>query len=113
MLIEANFPKYLWGEALRTATFLINRISTAALDGKTPYEAWYGHKPDVSKLRIFGSNAWVHIPKEKRTKLDVTSYLTFMLGYEENSYRLWDPATRKVVNSRDVKFNEVDERWSL
>ena len=44
------------------------------------------------------------------TKLDVTSYLTFMLRYEENGCRFWDPATRKVVNSRDVKFNEVDER---
>ena len=36
-----------------------------------------------------------------------------MLGYEEKGYRPWDPATRKVVNSRDVMFNEVDKRWSI
>ena len=57
MLIEANLPKYLWGEALRTATYLINRTSIVALTGKTPYEVWYGHKPDASKLRVFGSKA--------------------------------------------------------
>ena len=34
-----------------------------------------------------------------------------MLGYAENGYRLWDQETGTVINSRDVKFNEVDEKF--
>jgi hypothetical protein len=33
------------GEAVMTAIHILNRLPTKALDGKTPYEAWYGRKP--------------------------------------------------------------------
>lgn len=49
MLIEAELPETLWGEAIRTAMFLVNRSPSSAVKGKTPYELWYGTKPDVSK----------------------------------------------------------------
>ena len=34
-----------------------------------PFEAWSGHKPDVTHFRIFGSKAWARIPTEKRKDL--------------------------------------------
>ena len=37
---------------------------------KTPEEMFIGKKPEVSHLKIFGCPVYVHIPKEKRTKLD-------------------------------------------
>lgn len=36
----------------------------------TPYEVWTGKKPFLSHLRVFGCEAYVHVPKEKQTKLD-------------------------------------------
>ena len=39
------------------------------MSGKTPYEAWFGHKPNISHFRIFGSRAWARIPPEKRKDL--------------------------------------------
>lgn len=56
--------KEMWGEAILTITYLVNRYSTASLDNKTPVELWYGFKPSVAHLRIFDCNAYYHIPKE-------------------------------------------------
>lgn len=46
----------MWNEAVLAAVFCINRSPTAALtSNKTPYEVWYGHKPGVSNIWVFGS----------------------------------------------------------
>ena len=48
MLIHANLPHRLWPEAIAAACYITNRLPTKALEKKTPYEAWHGHKPDLS-----------------------------------------------------------------
>jgi Integrase core domain/GAG-pre-integrase domain len=57
LLINAKLPKYLWGEALNAAVYLYNRTPHTAIDYKTPYEAKYGKKPDLSHIKIWGSIA--------------------------------------------------------
>jgi transposase InsO family protein len=54
---------WLWGEAVMTAVFLLNRAPTRSLVGRTPYEAWYGQKPAVHFLRVFGCVAHVKVTK--------------------------------------------------
>ena len=34
------------------------------------HERWYGRKPDVSHLRVFGCMAYAHVPDSERGKLD-------------------------------------------
>ena len=74
----------------------------------TPYEAWTGDKPKVDHLRIFGCQAFVHVPKDERKKLDSKSKKCILMGYgtATKGYRLYDPLKKKVVFSRDVIFNE-------
>ena len=59
-------------------------------------------------MRIFGCEAYVHIPKEQRSKLDEKSFKCIFLGYVDNElgYRLWDIVKRKLTRSKDVIFNE-------
>ncbi|GJQ70654.1 hypothetical protein Trydic_g23043 [Trypoxylus dichotomus] len=73
----------------------------------TSYEAWTGKKPSLDHIRTFGSEAFVHIPKEKRRKLDKKSVNLILTGYDGNStnYRLFDPITKQVVISRET-FSE-------
>lgn len=55
----------------------------------------------------------VHIPDEKRIKLDDISESCVLLGYSEPSkaYQMYyDPVNDKVTISRDVKFEE-DRKW--
>lgn len=40
MLKDKALPRELWGEAVSTAVYLLNRSSTHSLQGLTPYEAW-------------------------------------------------------------------------
>ena len=51
------------------------------MDGKTPYEAWCGHKPSVSHFKVFGSKAWARIPLEKRKDLQPQRKDYIMVGY--------------------------------
>jgi hypothetical protein len=72
-----------------------------AVEDMTPEEAFTGVKPEVSHLRIFGSPVYVHIPSEKRTKLEPSSEKGIFVGYSETSkaYRVYIPRQRKVAVS--------------
>ena len=65
-----NDQNRLWAEALATAAYLRNRCPTKAVDGMTPHEAWTSVKPTVKHFRVFGCDAFVHIPRDERHKLD-------------------------------------------
>jgi hypothetical protein len=107
MLNETKIPKGMWGEIIKTATYLSNRSPHYQLNSKTPYEMIKGKKPDLSHLRIIGSTAWVHVPKEKTKKLDDRSWKGILVGYEnDNQYRIYDPSTGKIHIARDVKIDE-------
>ena len=70
MIHDQDLPMHLWDEAARTTVYVHNRLSQSAHGFKTPEEMHTGKKPEVSHLKIFGCPVYVHIPKEKRTKLD-------------------------------------------
>ena len=55
---------------METACYLVSRSLSLALEDKNPQEVWTGKKPSLSHLRLFGCDAYVHVPKEKRIKVD-------------------------------------------
>ena len=59
-------------------------------------------------MKVFGCHAFVHIPKEKRSKLDAKAVLCRFLGYSEHqkTYRFEELSTGRVVMSRDAQFKE-------
>ncbi len=115
MLSHSKLPNKLWAEAVATAVYIRNRVTNSANeDHFTPFEKWYGHKPDVSHLRVFGCAAYCHIPSAERRKLDKKARRMCFVGYSKNprGYRLMDSSTEKVITRRDVSFNEFDFRFS-
>lgn len=109
MLSGARLEQNFWAEAIATACYLINRSPTSALVDKTPIEAWLGHKPSLRHLRVFGCEAYAHVPKEKRTKLDNKAVKCIFIGYSYGvkGYKLWDPVAQKVFYSKSVIFRET------
>ena len=81
----------------------------------TPYEAWVGVKPKVKHLRVFGCDAYAHIPKDERGKFDSKARKCILVGYssESKGYRLYNPEQRKLIVSRDVKFNEEQKNIEI
>ena len=79
--LNAGLPKHFWAEAVSMACYLINRSPRASLGGKVIEEVWAGNDVDLSKLRIFGCPAYVHVPSDERSKLDPKSKKCIFLGY--------------------------------
>ena len=81
---------HLWEEAARTTVYVKNYTPHKVLKSKTPKEVFSGKKLEVSHLRIFGYPVYIHIPKEKRTKLDHSGKKGIFLGYSESlkGYRI-------------------------
>lgn len=104
LLFDAKLEKKFWAEAANTAVYLKNRSATANLKEKTPYEAWCGKKPDLSHIRLFGSNVMVHIPKEKRLKWDKKAEKYILVGFSETikGYRVYDPRKNTITVKRDI-----------
>lgn len=106
MLYSSTLGTRFWAEASAAAVYLHNRVSCKAMLTMTPYEGWHGRKPDVSHLRIFGCDAYSHISKDERSKLDPKGLKCKFVGYSETQkgFRLYDPSSGKVKISRDVQF---------
>ncbi len=98
MLNEKNLPNYFWAEAIATVVYIMNRTPTATVHGMTPEEKFIGKIPDVSHLRVFGCIAYVHVPDEKRSKLDPKAEKCIFIGYslEQKGYRCFNPSTWKL-----------------
>jgi hypothetical protein len=78
------------------------------LDGGILEEAWIGKKVNYSFMKTFSCEAFVHIDKENRTKLETKSKKCTFTRYNVNDfgYPLWDYENHKIIRSRDVVFNE-------
>ena len=83
MLHDQDLPMHLWVEASRIAVYVQNRTPHRVLKNKTPKEVFSNKKIEVSHLRIFGYSMYIHIPKEKRTKLDPSGKKGIFVGYSE------------------------------
>ena len=106
MLSNAGLGKQFWAEAVMYASHLINRLPSAALNGKTPLEVWSG-KPinDYDTLHVFGSTAYYRV---KESKLDPKAKKALFMGVTlgVKGYRLWCLSSKKIISSRDVTFDE-------
>ena len=73
MLQMEGLSNNFWVEAVSTSIYLLNISPTKAVMNKTPFEAWYGKKPNVSHLRVFGCISYALVPSQVRQKLDKKS----------------------------------------
>ena len=108
LLSQSQLPRCFWGEALSTVVHVLNLTPCVPLGFEVPDRMWSGKEASYSHLRVFGCKAFVHIPKDERSKLDVKTRPCVFIGYglDEFGYRFYDPVQRKLVRSRDAVFVE-------
>jgi Reverse transcriptase (RNA-dependent DNA polymerase) len=120
----AKLPHFLWTEIVRTAVYLYNRTPKYLYNWKSPYERFFTflsyrdgivvseRKPQQAHLRVFGCKAFAmtaeaQLKKNRRQRLNPKAWIGFLVGYNStNIYRIWNPATNRVIAVRDVVFNE-------
>lgn len=108
-LVHAEMPRCFWADALATACYVRNRLPVCPLN-VSPHEKWYGKKPSVKHIRVFGCIAYALKPDPERKKMTVKSDKTRFIRYPfgTKGYRLYDEKKHRVVVRRDVVFNETD-----
>ena len=74
----------------------------------TPYELWYGSKPDLAHLRVWGCRAYAHVQRDVRNKLQWHMVKCVFIGYPDGykGWKLWDPVAKKVIICESVVFDE-------
>ena len=109
-LFGMNLPKYYWGEAVKSAAYLINRIPSSAIEFQSPQQKMESllsvpHLPNLEP-RVFGCTVYVHIPKVLRSKLDPCAKRCVFVGYSEfqKGYRCYDPHHQKLHVTLDASF---------
>ncbi|KAJ9550922.1 hypothetical protein OSB04_014967 [Centaurea solstitialis] len=114
MMISMNVPKHLWGQAVLTAAYLINRMPSKLLEWKTPIMMLKGENEYILPLKVFGCVCFVKDNRPTVGKLDPRSVKCVFVGYSatQKGYVCWSPIERKLFVSMDVTFREQESYYS-
>ena len=80
----------------------------------SPHELYFGKKPNFAHFRVFGSISYVHVPKEKRRKLDAKAKKCILVHYsdENKGDKFYNPRSKEFRVSRDILFDKSTS-WYL
>lgn len=108
MIHDKNLSMSFWAEATNTTVYIQNRSPHATLENITPKESFSWIRPDLSHLRIFGCLVYIHIPKEKRSKLEPSRKKDIFVGYSETTkgFIVYILGKSSIEIRRDVQFDE-------
>ncbi|KAI5339875.1 hypothetical protein L3X38_019148 [Prunus dulcis] len=111
MMSCTNLPIFLWGEALKTANYILNRTPTKSIN-RIPYEVWNGRKPSIKHLRVWGCKAEAKPYNPVEKKLDPKTISGYFVGYPERTkgYRFYCPKhTTRFIETLRAVFIETDQ----
>lgn len=113
LLHSQGIPLKLWAECINNVVYALNR-SVYTPDVITPYQRWFGVKPDVSRLRVFGSVTYFFIPDASRQKLDAKATKGAYVGEceEYKASRVYVESTGHTHISRHVQVFECEPYWT-
>ena len=111
LMIEKNISIKYWKEAISTAVHTLNRVQLKKDSFKTPYELWYGYKPNVSYFKVFGSKCYI-IKESRKGKFNAKGDEGIFLRCSSKSkaYRCLNLSTHKIIESAHVKVDEFAEK---
>ncbi|KAJ0786024.1 putative RNA-directed DNA polymerase [Helianthus annuus] len=107
LMFQGGLPLRFWSDCVLTAVYLINRLPSSVLNGRSPFEMMFGFSPSLSHLRNFGCLCFSTILNES-DKFAFHAEKCVFLGYSnvKKGYKLWSLDSKKIFFSRDVKFYE-------
>ena len=97
MLEAKGLDAKIWDEAMNVDDHIQKKIPHSFVKGNTPFEFYFGHKPDMSNFKVFGSTiTWARIPLDKRKYLQLKSIECLLIGYteESNGFKLLNIRTK-------------------
>ena len=102
-----DLPLSFWGYALETTTFTLNRAPSKSVE-TTPYELWFGKKPKLSFLKVWGCDAYVK--KLQLDKLEPKLKKCVFIGYPKETvvYTFYHRSVGKTFVAKNGSFLEKE-----
>ncbi|XP_019236310.1 PREDICTED: uncharacterized protein LOC109216595 [Nicotiana attenuata] len=93
---QGSIPLQFWGDCVLAAAYLINRLTSSVLAGKSPYEVFHKRAPNMTHLRTIGC-LWFATVTEKVDKFSRRAITAIHMGYlvSQKGYKLYDLRRRK------------------
>lgn len=94
------------------AVYILNRAKIRVNHDKTPYELWKGRPASVKYFRIFGSTCYIRRDGDDLSKFEARADEGIFLGCSSKKYiyRCYNKRLHKIVESTNVKIDEVFEK---
>ena len=110
-MIEKNFSIKYQKEAISATVHTLNRVHLKKDSDKTPYELWYGYKPNVSYLKVYGSKCYI-LKESRKGNFDVKGDEGIVLGYScrSKAYKCQNLFTHKIIESAHVRIDEFAKK---
>ena len=110
MLKHAGLDMSFYGFALAAAVYTRNRVWSSSCQG-IPLELLTSQPVNLNHIKVFGCPAFVHIDSSRRSKFEPRAFEGVFVGYALDSpaYLIWNSATKRVIRSRNVEFDELWE----
>ena len=109
MLVNSLLPKFLWGEALKSAAYILNQVPSKFVP-KTPYELWSQKKPNLCHFHVWGYKVEVSPYNLQSKKLDLRTISGYFIGYcvISRGSRFYCPShtTRVIESNRAIYFED-------
>ena len=107
MMSLTDLPLSFWGYALETAAFTLNSAPSKSVE-MTPYELWFGKKPKLSFLKVWGCDAYVK--KLQLDKLEPKSEKCVFIGYPKETvrYTFYQRSEGKIFVAKIGSFLEKE-----
>jgi hypothetical protein len=108
LLIQASLPGRYWTKGLHTATYLLNRLPTKAIQVVCPHIALFGSVLSYEHLRVFSCACYTNTAATAPRKLAPHSTQCVFFGYssDHKGYRCIDLSTNHLIISRHVVFDD-------
>ncbi len=105
LLFDAGFPNTFWGWASDAATYLYNRVPHTANGDVTPYKKFYGKRPNVRNIRVFGTLA--HKLQLRTKRLDRRTGKRYIVGFTDMGYIVYNLVNGKTERSCNIRTDEM------
>lgn len=107
LLYSAKMPVHFWPFALHFMIHVHNRTPKASINFRTPYELFYGRKPNLKYIRRFGCLAFeLDLKNNSKSKFAPQANRGFLVQCNETGYTILDPTSGKTFSSKHVQFVE-------
>nr|GEV36730.1 retrovirus-related Pol polyprotein from transposon TNT 1-94 [Tanacetum cinerariifolium] len=108
MLADYKLPTMFWTEAVRTACYVLNRVSVTSPHNKTPYALLTRNIPSISHFKPFGCHVTILNRSDHLGKFDGKADEGYIVGYSASNkaYRVYNVPNKRVEESMNLQFLE-------